>query len=259
MSQDRPALKRLIQGDFFEAVQAVPDSSVNLVFADPPYFLSNDGFTVSSGKTASVNKGDWDKLPNGITTLEFHSNWIKEVRRVLHPDGALVVSGTYHSIYETGCAIQGAEFKILNEIIWLKPNGAPNLSGRRLAATHETLIWASKSNQSKFTFNYEQLKGGDFPGDKLKVPGRQMRSVWSIPTTPKVEKSHGKHPTQKPLALLDRVIVAFSNPGDVVLDPFMGSGTTGLSALSLQRSFIGIELEAAYYNLAKTRMGKFND
>lgn len=259
MSQTRTSSKRLIQGDFFEAVKNVPDGSVNLVFADPPYFLSKDGFTVSSGRAVSVNKGDWDKLPNGVSALDFHSRWINEVRRVLHPDGALVASGTYHSIYETGFAIQKAGFKILNEIIWHKPNGAPNLSGRRLAATHETLIWASKSQESKFTFNYELLKGGDFPGDKLKAPGMQMRSVWSIPTTPKLEKSFGKHPTQKPLALLDRVIIAFSKPGDVVLDPFMGSGTTGLSALSRRRSFIGIELDSDYYNLANSRMGAFND
>lgn len=259
MSQTRTTSKSLIQGDFFEAVKSVPDCSVNLVFADPPYFLSKDGFTVSSGRAVSVNKGDWDRLPNGVTALDFHSRWITEVRRVLHPDGALVVSGTYHSIYETGFAIQKAAFKILNEIIWLKPNGAPNLSGRRLAATHETLIWASKSQESKFTFNYELLKFGSFPGDKLKAPGKQMRSVWSIPTTPRLEKGFGKHPTQKPLALMDRVVMAFSNPGDLILDPFMGSGSTGLSALSLQRSFIGIELDAGYYNLAKSRMGELDD
>lgn len=259
MSQSNSLSKTLIMGDFFEAISEVPDRSINLVFADPPYFLSNDGFTVSSGKSVSVNKGSWDKLPTGLTALDFHSNWIETVRRVLHPDGALVVSGTYHSIYETGVAVQNAGFKVLNEIVWLKPNGAPNLSGRRLAATHETLIWASKSDSSKFTFNYELLKSGNFPGDKLKVPDRQMRSVWSIPTAPKSEKRFGKHPTQKPLALLDRVIAAFSKPGDVVLDPFMGSGTTGVSALGLGRSFVGIELDPSYYNLAKKRMGELSD
>ena len=251
--------KRLLNANFFEAIKEISECSVDLVFADPPYFLSNGGFTVASGKSASVDKGDWDKLPNGVTALEFHEEWVKEVSRVLKQNGALVVSGTYHSIYDTGVAIQTAGFKVLNEIIWFKPNGSPNLSGRRLAATHETLIWACKSSSNKYTFNYDLLKAGDFPGDVLKSPGKQMRSVWSIPTTPKSEKTFGKHPTQKPLTLMNRVIAGFSNPGDLVLDPFMGSGSTGLSALSLGRSFVGIELDDSYYNLAKSRMRGIHD
>lgn len=235
-------------------VPQLPDESVDLVFADPPYFLSSGSFTVASGRAVPVKKGDWDILSPGMTSLEFQSRWIESIRRTLKPNGALVVSGTYHSIYESGVALQKCGFKILNEIVWMKPNGAPNLSRRRLAAIHETLIWASKSQSSKHTFNYEILKAGGYPGDVLKSPGKQMRSVWSIPTTPKSEKLQGNHPTQKPLALLDRVISAFSNPGDVILDPFMGSGTTGLAALRIQRSFIGIEKEQTYYNLAEARM-----
>lgn len=259
MSPGKHLRVEAIHGDFFDSITSIPEESVQLIFSDPPYFLSSGGMSVQSGRQASVNKGKWDVIPAGLTSLEFHRNWIREVRRVLHPDGAIVVSGTYHSIYETGVALSEAGFRILNEIVWFKPNGAPNLSGRRLAASHETLIWASKSPKSRFTFNYQELRGGDFPGDKLKNPNKQMRSVWSIPTTPRSEKQFGHHPTQKPLALLDRVVMAFSREGDLVLDPFMGSGTTGVSCQTNGRNFIGIERDEAYFKLANLRLGKSVD
>jgi site-specific DNA-methyltransferase (adenine-specific) len=165
-----------------------------------------------------------------------------------------VISGTYHSIYKCGVALEELGFKVLNEIIWFKPNGAPNLAGRSFAASHETLIWASVSKKSKHTFNYLEMKHGDFSGDTLKNSDKQMRSVWSIPNTPQREKTLGRHPTQKPLALLERLILACTKPGDLVLDPFTGSGTTGVAAVKLGRSFIGFETEGEYSRLARRRI-----
>ncbi len=251
---------RLILGDFFTEVASIADASVDLAIVDPPYFLSSGGFTVSSGKSVSVNKGDWDKPSSDESTFEFHQRWISQIKRVLKADGAVVVSGTYHSIYDCGYALGLQEFKILNDIVWFKPNGAPNLSGRRLAASHETLIWAARSSASKHTFNYEELRDSEFAGDLIKKPGKQLRSVWWIPTTPKRERGFGNHPTQKPEALLERIIKSFSRPGDVVFDPFMGSGTTALAAAKNGRGFIGIELNPVYFELAQARLkGLGND
>lgn len=245
----------LHHGDFFKVVNQIPDESVDLVFADPPYFLSNGGFTVKSGKQASVNKGAWDSSQSREHAASFHQRWIGEVRRVMTKDASIVISGTHHSIFQCGIELESSGYKLLNDIIWFKPNGAPNLSRRRLGASHETLLWATVSESSRFIFNYETLKTGDFPGDKIKREGRQMRSVWWIPTTPMKEKQFGRHPTQKPLALMTRVVEAFSAPNSTVLDPFMGSGTTGLACQKLGRRFIGIEENLDYVLLAKRRMG----
>ncbi|MFG3816023.1 site-specific DNA-methyltransferase [Limnothrix redekei LRLZ20PSL1] len=243
----------LYQGDCLEILPLFPANSVDLIFADPPYNLSNNGFTCHGGRAVSVNKGDWDRS-NGIEQdFEFHRAWIQECRRILKPNGTIWISGTYHNIYACGFALQCLDFHVLNEICWYKPNASPNLSCRFFTASHETLIWARKSKKGKHVFNYEAMKLGDFPRDPLKLSGRQMRSVWSIPTPPASEKLQGKHPTQKPLDLLDRIISASTNPGDLVLDPFSGSGTTGLSALRVDRVFIGIEKEAAYLQLAVDR------
>lgn len=255
MSAEASPTLRLIHGDCLIEVPKLEPGSVNLVFADPPYFLSSGTFTVRSGRAVSVDKGAWDHLTREKSNLDFQREWIETVKKVMHPDGALVLSGTYHSIFECGVALKESGFRILNDIIWFKPNGAPNLSGRRLAASHETLIWASLSSKSRFTFNYEDLKHGSYPEDKLKAHDKQMRSVWSIPTTPKLEKEFGSHPTQKPIALMRRVVEAFSRPGEVVLDPFMGSGTTGVACQILGRSFIGVELEKEFVNLASKRLG----
>jgi site-specific DNA-methyltransferase (adenine-specific) len=209
---------------------------------------------VSSGKAVSVDKGLWDKPKTDESPFSFHQHWISEIKRVLKENGAVVVSGTYHSIYECGHALALEGFQILNEIVWFKPNGAPNLSGRRLSASHETLIWASKSVRSKPTFNYEQLKHFESPGDQIKKAGKQMRSVWWIPTTPKREKLFGHHPTQKPEALIERIVIAFSKPGDQILDPFMGSGTTGAVSTRNGRNFIGIENNPSYFDISQKRM-----
>jgi site-specific DNA-methyltransferase (adenine-specific) len=245
---------KLILGDFFSEIESIPDASVDLAIVDPPYFLSRGGFTVSSGKSVSVDKGEWDKPESEEATFQFHQRWISQLKRVLKANGAVVVSGTYHSIYECGHALTMEKFHILNEIVWFKPNGAPNLSGRRLAASHETLIWAAKDSNSKHTFNYEELKIADFPGDPIKKPGKQMRSVWWIPTTPKREREFGHHPAQKPEALIERIVNSFSKPGDLVFDPFMGSGTVGLVASRNNRNFLGIEKDSTYFELAQKRL-----
>jgi site-specific DNA-methyltransferase (adenine-specific) len=239
-------------------MKALPENSVDFIFADPPYFLSNDGISVKSGKQVSVNKGEWDRTSGVDSDFEFHKSWLNEAQRLLSPNGTIAVSGTYHSIFQCGFAMQQLGFRILNDLIWFKPNAAPNLAGRNFAAAHETIIWASKDSKSKHTFNYQDLKGIDLPEDKFKNPGKQMRSVWSIATTPKREKELGKHPTQKPLALLERLVLASTLPGAKVLDPFVGSGTTGVASISNGRAFIGIDLDANYLELANKRLRGIN-
>lgn len=236
----------LIAGDSVEVLGQMDESSVDLIFADPPYNLSNDGFSVHSGKRVSVNKGDWDRSRGVQADFEFHLGWIEACQRVLKPTGTIWISGTYHSIFACGHALQVLGFRILNDIAWFKPNASPNLGCRMFTASHETLVWASLGKKAKHTFNYGLMKEGDFPGDALKKPGKQMRSVWSM-TTPKAhEKRHGKHPTQKPEDLLNRIVLASTMPGDLVVDPFCGSGTTGVSALRYGRRFVGIDMNADY-------------
>jgi site-specific DNA-methyltransferase (adenine-specific) len=236
----------LYNGDCLEILNNLPEKSVDMIFADPPYNLSNDGYTVHAGKRVSVNKGNWDKSSGPEKDFNFHFEWIEACKRVLKDDGTIWISGTYHSIYGCGYALQLLDFRFLNDVSWFKPNASPNLGCRMFTASHETLIWASKNKKSKHTFNYELMKNGDFPSDKIKNPGKQMRSVWSITTPNASEKVHGKHPTQKPLALLDRVVLSSTNPGDVVLDPFCGSATTGVSSLLNKRKFIGIDADEDY-------------
>lgn len=206
----------------------------------------------------SVKKGDWD-LTNGLKkNFEFHLNWIKACRRVLKPSGTIWISGTYHSIYQCGFALQMNKFHLLNDIAWFKPNAAPNLSCRFFTASHETLIWARKEKEAKHTFNYKAMvdwennyqKGGV---EILHEKGKQMRSVWAIGTPKPIEKKFGKHPTQKPEELLKRIILSSTNKGDLVLDPFTGSSTTGLIAYLCGRKFIGIDNEKKYLELSTKR------
>ena len=245
---------QLYMGDCLEILPSLSKDSVDMIFADPPYNLSNDGFTCHAGRAVSVNKGAWDRSQGVDKDFEFHKQWIDICREVLKPNGTIWISGTYHSIYACGFALQALGYHLLNEICWFKPNGSPNLSCRYFTASHETLIWARKSKKAKHTFNYDQMKYGDFPKDRLKAPGKQMRSVWAIGTPRREEKLYGKHPTQKPLALLERIVQASTNPGDLILDPFMGSGTTGVAALYFGRRFIGIEREQEYCNIAEKRL-----
>jgi len=246
----------LYHGDAILLLSQIPENSIDMIFADPPYNLSNGGFSVHAGRMVSVNKGDWDKSRGFEADYDFHYNWLDACKKVLKPGGTLWVSGTYHSIYQCGHAIQSLGYHILNDVSWFKPNASPNLSCRFFTASHETLIWARKEKKAKHTFNYDLMKEGHWPEDQLKKPGLQMRSVWSMGTPRPEEKKYGKHPTQKPLDLLRRVVLSSTNKGDVVLDPFTGSSTTGLAAIMHGRKFIGVDLESKYLDLSVKR---FND
>ncbi len=244
----------LYLGDCLEVLKEFPENHFDMVFADPPYHLSNGGFTCHAGRRVSVNKGKWDESRGVEEDFNFHLQWLKECRRVLKPEGTIWISGTYHSIYACGFALQLAGYKILNDIVWYKPNASPNLSCRYFTASHETLIWARKDPKAKHTFNYKIMKNGTWHvEDMLKKPGRQMRSVWAIDTPKAEEKKFGKHPTQKPIALLKRIILASTNEGDLILDPFTGSSTTGLVAYMYNRAFIGIDTEKEYLELSVKR------
>lgn len=241
-------------GDAFKIMPTIKSESFDLIYVDPPYRLSNDGFSCQNGKKVSVNKGEWDKSEGFEKDLEFHENWISESKRILKPNGTIFISGTYHSIFQCGYVLQKNNWHILNDISWFKPNASPNLSGRMFTASHESLIWARKDKKAKHTFNYDLMREMDFPRDQLKTQGKQMRSVWSISTPQKSEKVFGKHPTQKPLALLARIVLAATNEGDSVFDPFMGSGTKGVACKKFNRSFTGVEFEKNYFKLAESRI-----
>ena len=233
-------------GDVIETLTKLPEESVDLIFADPPYNLSNDGFTCHAGRRVSVNKGKWDRSSGIELDYDFHYKWIDACKRVLKPNGSLFISGTYHSIYACGYALQIQKWHLINDICWFKPNASPNLACRMFTASHETLLWARKSKKSKHKFNYAAMKTGIWPGDFIKHPDKQMRSVWAINTPKNDEKKYGKHPTQKPLALLTRVILGASDENDLVLDPFCGSATTGVAAILNSRKFTGIDNNATY-------------
>ena len=253
---------KLYQANSLEFLTTLPENSVDMIFADPPYLLSNGGFTVHAGRMVSVNKGEWD-VSNGLKKdFEFQLEWIRACHRVLKPGGTIWISGTYHSIYQCGFALQISKFKILNDIAWFKPNASPNLSCRFFTASHETLIWARKELihpktgkliNTKHKFNYDLMKNGNWPEDFLKKPNLQMRSVWSMGTPKPAEKKFGKHPTQKPIDLLVRIGMASTEKGDLVLDPFTGSSTTGLACALNGRKFIGIDLEKKYLELSVKR------
>ena len=237
---------RLYQGDALELLKRAKSESFDLVFADPPYFLSSGGITCQNGQMVSVDKGDWDKSATPAQIHEFNSQWLRECHRLLKPDGALWVSGTSHNIYSVGFALQQLGFKILNDIAWHKTNPPPHLACRYFTHAHETLLWARKTPKSKHFFDYASMKHDN--GDK------QMQSVWKLPAPAKSEKRFGKHPTQKPEILLDRIIRSSSREGDLVLDPFCGSGTPGVVAARLKRRFVGFEIETEWLDLAQKRL-----
>ncbi len=244
--EDRAHHLSLFHGDCLQILAAMPADCVDLIFADPPYFLSNGGITCHAGKMVSVNKGAWDRSRGPEENHEFNRAWLAAAQRVLKPNGSIWVSGTSHVIHSVGFAMQQLGFKLLNDISWVKPNPPPNLSCRYFTHATETIIWAAKNKNSRHTFNYKLMR-------ELNA-GKQMKSVWTIPPPETWEKRFGKHPTQKPVALLDRILRASSNEGDLVLDPFAGSGTTILAALRLRRFTIGVEFEDSSLGLALSRV-----
>jgi len=241
----------LYLGDVLATLKRLEAGSVDMIFADPPYLLSNGGISCQSGKMVSVNKGDWDASKGFDEDYKWHKSWLKECQRVLAPNGTIWVSGTYHNIYLIGHAMQSLGFKMLNDIAWMKPNAAPNLSCRYFTHSHETILWASKSKKARHTFNYEAMKEEN--------DGKQMRSFWTFTSPKQSEKSHGKHPTQKPLALLERIVLSSTDQGDLVLDPFVGSGTTGVAAISHGRRFVGIDSEKDYLDVATKRLADIQE
>ncbi len=263
----------LYNADSLELMGDLPENSVDMIFADPPYFLSSGSFTCQSGKRVSVKKGDWDLSKGAQENFEFHLAWIRACRRLLKPNGTIWISGTYHSIYQCGFALEIEKFHLLNDFAWFKPNAAPNLSCRFFTASHETLLWARKEKKSKHTFNYKTMVEWENNYQKrirckhcgesdyyeiLHEKGKQMRSVWAITTPQKSEKRFGKHPTQKSSELLKRVVLASTNENDLVLDPFAGSSTTGLAAHLFGRRFIGIDNEKKYLDLSIQRFKELN-
>ncbi|MFW9827170.1 MAG: DNA-methyltransferase [Candidatus Thorarchaeota archaeon] len=243
----------LYHGNALEILNQFENNKFDLIFADPPYFLSNDGITCSSGKMVSVNKGDWDKSKGFDKDIEFIDSWLNACKRVLKRNGSLWISGTLHIIYKIGYLLEKNGYNIINDIVMYKPNAPPNLSCKYFTHSHEIILWARKSTDSRHTFNYEMMKIWNNPKDKLKNRDKQMRSVWSIPLMPNVEKKFGKHPTQKPMELLNRIVSSSSKEGDLVLDPFTGSGTTGIVCSILNRGFIGIDSNEKYLDIAIKR------
>ncbi len=243
---DRKNHIEIFQGDCREILAAMPAESVDLIFADPPYFLSNGGITCHAGKMVSVNKGAWDKSLGAEANHEFNREWLAACQRVLKPNGSIWVSGTSHVIHSVGFAMQQLDFKLLNDVSWVKPNPPPNLSCRYFTHATETIIWAAKNKKSRHTFNYKLMREAN--------AGKQMKSVWTIPPPESWEKRAGKHPAQKPVALIERILLASSNEGDLILDPFAGSGTSAVAAFRLSRQIISIEMESNSINHAIKRI-----
>jgi modification methylase len=246
------ALDRVIEGDCIENMRALPEGCADLIFADPPYNLQLEGELrrPDNSKVDAVDDG-WDQFASFADYDRFTREWLTAARRVLKDDGGLWVIGSYHNIFRVGAILQDLGFWILNDVVWRKSNPMPNFRGKRFTNAHETMIWASKGRKQSYTFNYEAMKALN---DEL-----QMRSDWTIPICAgheRIKDANGEkaHSTQKPEALLHRVIVSSTKPGDVVLDPFFGSGTTGAVARRLRRHFIGLERDPKYASVARQRI-----
>ncbi|MGQ0610884.1 MAG: site-specific DNA-methyltransferase [Paracoccaceae bacterium] len=247
-------LNQIIAGDCVAAMNALPAGSVDLIFADPPYNLQLRG-DLHRPDNSLVDAVDdhWDQFASFAAYDRFTRDWLAAAKRILKPNGAIWVIGSYHNIFRVGAALQDQGYWLLNDVIWRKSNPMPNFRGKRLTNAHETLIWASRDENAKYTFNYEALKELN--------DGVQMRSDWVLPLCTggerlKDENGDKAHPTQKPESLLHRIIMATTNPGDVILDPFFGTGTTGAVAKMLGRDFIGIEREEAYRRAAARRIDR---
>jgi site-specific DNA-methyltransferase (adenine-specific) len=277
---------RLYHGNCLELLDAIaekhPEGRFDCIFADPPYFLSNGGITCHAGKMVKVDKGDWDKSQGITENHNFNREWLRRCQRVLKPNGTLWVTGTHHVIFSIGFAMQELGFKILNDIAWEKPNPPPNLSCRYFTHSTETILWAAKSEKSKHVFNYKDMKA--VTGKQMKTVWRKeeflstganrdnrentesqnendsvssaascLNPIWTMSAPGSDEKTFGKHPTQKPVALIERCLLASTNVGDLVLDPFMGGGTTAVVCIRLRRRFVGIEMDRPYVLLAFAR------
>lgn len=240
----------LLQGDTIELLSKF-DHKFDMVFADPPYFLSNDGLTIKNGKITSVNKGGWDKSVGFDFINEFNRNWVRLVRDKMKDDATIWISGTMHNIFSVGQILTELDFKILNVITWEKNNPPPNFSCRFFTHSTEQIIWARKSKKVPHYYNYDLMK--QLNGNK------QMKDVWKLPAIAKWEKSCGKHPTQKPLSVLSRIILASTKPNAWILDPFTGSSTTGIAANLLNRRFLGIDQEKEFLDLSKKRKLEIED
>lgn len=240
----------LVQGNCIEALSQL-NFQFDMIFADPPYFLSNGGFSVHSGKQVSVNKGDWDKSQGFEEDNKFNYQWLSLCREKLKPEGTIWISGTYHNIFSIAQILNLLNYKILNVITWVKTNPPPNLSCRFFTHSTEFIIWARKEKKVPHYFNYELMK--QING------GTQMRDVWLLPAIAKWEKTHGKHPTQKPLPLLARIILASTRVNDWILDPFTGASTTGIASSLLNRRFLGIDSESSFLELSKKRRLEIED
>lgn len=257
----------LYRGDCLKVLESFDEHTFDLVFADPPYFLSNGGFSCQNGKRVAVKKGAWDVSRGIEDDHAFTTAWLKACQRVLKPSGTIWVSGTQHVIFNVGFAMQKLGFKLLNTVTWFKPNASPNLSCRYFTHSTEILVWASPGATGKLQHRF------NYPAMKAVNGGKQMRDVWALPktgdeelsadgegriwtmTTPKkAEKAHGRHPTQKPLALLERIVDACTEEDALVLDPFCGSGTTGVAAVGKGRRFVGLDMDPQYLELTRKRL-----
>lgn len=233
----------LYNADCIEVLKTLKPNSIDLIFADPPYFLSNGGKSIHSGKVVSVNKGDWDDKSKYDNHLDFTKEWLQQSFRVLKYGGSIWISGTVHNIFDVKNYLDEIGFKIINIVVWHKSDPPPLIYKNKFKFSYELIIWAKKDG--KHTFNYK---------DMFSAVGEEMQDVWTIPAVGMSEKKFGYHPTQKPEALLERIIKACSNEGDIVLDPFSGSGTTCYAAKRLNRKYIGIEKEKEYFNISKRRI-----
>ncbi len=239
-------LAYLIHDDVFNVFRNIKSKSIDMIFADPPYFLSGDGITVHSGKMVSVKKADWDEKIDVKAKHKFNKKWIRYCKRILKDNGTIWISGTLHNIYSVGMALEEEGFKILNNITWQKTNPPPNISCRTFTHSTESILWAKKDiKKAKHRFNYQLMK--EYNNNK------QMKDVWPTSLTKKSEKRHGKHPTQKPLEILRRIIEASTQEGDIILDPFSGSGTTGIACINNGRIFIGVDNVYDYIEISKNR------
>lgn len=237
--------------DAFSLMASIPDNSVDCVCTDPPYLLSNDGVTCISGKRVSVNKGEWDRSDGVENDHDFNKIWLAECLRILKPSGTIWVTGTLHIYLSVGLAMMQLGFRILNDVTWEKTNPPPNLGCRCFTHSTETILWATKApkgSKHRYTFNYEEMK--------TENGGKQMKTVWRFPAAGRDEKRFGKHPTQKPVSLIERCLRASTNPDDLVFDPFAGSATTGVAALKLGRRFVGSDWVEEYTEIGAKRLAE---